>query len=435
MQYSRMVLACLVAACTSALAIALMSRVAASMGLVDRPNERKCHVGHIPLVGGLSAFFGVLVGVCVYSLYAEFARFAQVLLGTAGLMVLLGALDDRFELSVRTRLLVQTAAVLFMVATTGVYIHTLGHVFGHDFELGVLGIPLTVVAVIGLLNAFNMMDGIDGLAGSMALVSIGAIILFNGSYYSQSIVVLVLLMAALVPYLAANLGLIGRKIFLGDAGSMVIGYLLAWSLIRLSQDSPLHSQLSTIDVLWCVGLPVLDTLAVMVRRMREGKSPFKPDRGHIHHILLGAGLGPRTTLFALITAAITLALIGTLTGSLAPGSNLLAFAMVTLIYVTVVNRVWQHQQSRAAVSATISPSPAALVAEGSTAAINAARASATIVQLRPMLVAGAYRSGPANAESPHPAEAAAAVRGPHAASLNMRQIEPSARVPSAVEKR
>jgi UDP-GlcNAc:undecaprenyl-phosphate GlcNAc-1-phosphate transferase len=436
MQYSQLVLACLVAACASALAIALMSRIAAPIGLVDRPNERKCHTGHVPLVGGLSAFFGVLVGVCVYSLYAEFARFTQVMLGTAGVMVLLGALDDRFELSVRTRLLVQTAAVLFMVATTGVYIHTLGHVFGHEFELGVLGIPLTVIAVIGLLNAFNMMDGIDGLAGSMALVSIGAIILFNGPYYSQSTVMLLLLMAALAPYLASNLGLVGRKIFLGDAGSMVIGYLLAWTLIRLSQESPAHSQLSTIDVLWCVALPVLDTLAVMVRRVREGKSPFQPDRGHIHHILLGAGMGPRTALFLLITAAIMLALIGSVTGALAPGSNLLAFVMVALTYVTVVNRVWQRQQARThrPASATLPktlPAPPAIDAPAVLAA------SATVVQLRPGIAAN-FDIKPVGAAGTSPQRVVAIEpgRSGHVASMHGNlPAEPIVRVTTAGEKR
>lgn len=376
MQYSQLVLACLVAACSSAVAIALMSRVAESLGLVDRPNERKFHVGQVPLIGGLAAFFGVLVGVCVYSIHGEFSRFAQVLLSTAAVMVLLGALDDRFELSVRTRLLVQTAAVLTMVASTGVYIHTLGHVFGHDFDLGVLGIPVTLVAVIGLLNAFNMMDGIDGLAGSLALVSIGAIILFNGPQNWQSAVVLLLLMTSLVPYLAANLGLVGRKIFLGDAGSMVIGYLLAWTLIQLSQEVPARSQLSTVDVLWCVALPVLDTLAVMVRRMREGKSPFKPDRGHIHHILLHAGLGPRTTLFVLIASAIVLALIGNLTDAAAPGSNLLAFALLTVSYVTVVNRIWQKQTQQAPPT-----TPQIPVAQGPLSAVT----SANVVQLKPHL--------------------------------------------------
>ncbi|MEI7035765.1 undecaprenyl/decaprenyl-phosphate alpha-N-acetylglucosaminyl 1-phosphate transferase [Fulvimonas yonginensis] len=347
MQYSRILIACLTAACVSGLAIAILYRFAESWGLVDRPNERKHHVGHVPLIGGLAAFAGVLAGTLVDG---EAHLFTNSLLATAAVLALVGALDDRFDLSVRTRLLVQTAAVLTMVAVTGVQIHTLGHLFGQEFELGVFGIPLTVVAVIGLLNAFNMMDGIDGLAGTLALVSIGAIIMYQGQPQWPGVVVLVLLAGALVPYLAANLGLVGRKIFLGDAGSMVIGYILAWTLIHLSQD-PKTQELSTIDVLWCVALPVLDTLAVMVRRIREGKSPFKPDRGHIHHMMMQAGLGPRTTLVALVVLAIGLALTGMLTHSLAPGSNLLAFGALTVIYVTLMGRIWQKLQAQAAYQA------------------------------------------------------------------------------------
>lgn len=352
MQYSRIVIACVMAASSSAMAIALLCCWSESLGLVDRPSERKRHVGNIPVIGGLATFFGVLVGTLIYG---QFHLFTAALLTTATVLTMTGALDDRFDLSVRTRLLVQTAAVLAMVGTTGVYIRTLGHLFGHEFDLGVLGIPVTLIAVVGLLNAFNMMDGIDGLAGTLALVSVGAIIMFDSPVKWGNVIVLVLLAAALIPYLATNLGLVGRKIFLGDAGSMVVGYLLAWTLIRLSQESPQHSQLSTIDVLWCVALPVLDTLAVMVRRIRQGKSPFKPDRGHIHHLMLRAGLEPRTTLVVLVALAIVLAFIGTLTGALAPGSNLLAFSLLTIAYVALVNRFWQKQEAQTEAVGTSSP--------------------------------------------------------------------------------
>jgi UDP-GlcNAc:undecaprenyl-phosphate GlcNAc-1-phosphate transferase len=344
MQY-RLLFSCVAAILSSAAALIILYRHAESIGLVDRPSERKKHVGNIPLIGGLAAFFGLLVGVC---LEGQFHSFTNVLLGTSAMLALVGALDDCFDLSVRSRLLVQTGAVLIMVTCTGVYIHTLGHLFGYELELGVLGIPLTLVAVIGLLNAFNMMDGIDGLAGMLTLVSIAAIVLFQGLPQWSGAVVLLLLAAALLPHLAANLGLVGNKIFLGDAGSMVIGYLLAWTLIHLSQGT--RPELSTVDVLWCVALPVMDTLTVMVRRLREGKSPFKPDRGHIHHVLLDAGLGPRTTLAALVALAVMLVFIGTLARrGLAPGSNLLVFGMLTLTYMAVVGRVWHEQQTRRAI--------------------------------------------------------------------------------------
>jgi UDP-GlcNAc:undecaprenyl-phosphate/decaprenyl-phosphate GlcNAc-1-phosphate transferase len=346
----RILLSLASAAVSSAFAIALLYQHAEVLGLVDRPNERKKHVGNVPVIGGLCAFFGVLAGLLVAGPPYPFASYV---LATAAVLVLVGAIDDRRELSVLARLLVQAAAVLTVVICTGVHIHTLGHLFGVEMELGVFGVPLTLIAVIGLLNAFNMMDGIDGLAGTLTMVSVATIVAYDGPSRWRSLILPLLMASALVPYLAVNLGLVGRKIFLGDAGSVMVGYVLAWTLIKLSQDNP--TPLSTIDVLWCVALPVLDTLAVMVRRLREGKSPFKPDRGHIHHLLLNAGLTPRATLAALVTLAVALAYLGTFTRTFNAGSNLLAFGALTLIYITAHRRVWLKQQFRQRAAATAAP--------------------------------------------------------------------------------
>jgi UDP-GlcNAc:undecaprenyl-phosphate/decaprenyl-phosphate GlcNAc-1-phosphate transferase len=344
MQESRMIIDCLIATCTSAVAIVVLRRFAVSLGLVDRPDQRKLHNGDVPLVGGLAIFIGLLAGAVFYG---QFQRFETTLFETAAMLVLLGALDDRFDLSVRDRLLIQTIVILTVIANTGVYIHTLGRIFGHEVTFGWVGVPLTVVAVIGLVNAFNMMDGIDGLAGSLALVSIAAMILFATPTPLHGVIMLLaLLAAASLPYLIANLGFLGGKIFLGDAGSMLIGYVLAWTLIRMSQMPQTH--LSPVDVLWCVALPVFDTIAVMCRRLRQRKSPFKPDRGHIHHILLGAGLGPRTTLVALITLAATFALCGAFISGVAhsAGTNLTMFCLVMGVYIVTVTRIWLRQEAR-----------------------------------------------------------------------------------------
>jgi UDP-GlcNAc:undecaprenyl-phosphate GlcNAc-1-phosphate transferase len=340
MDLYRLLISCAAAAAASAGAMALLYSPANALGLVDWPSRRKKHIGGIPLIGGLSIFVGVLAG----SLWIdEYSGVVTCVLATALMLAAVGALDDRFNLSVRSRLLVQAAAVVAVASCTGLKIHTLGYVFGYHLELGALGLPLTLIAVIGLLNAFNMMDGIDGLAGGLAWVSIASILLYQGLAYWPGITVLLLLAAALLPYLAANLGVVGRKVFLGDAGSMVIGYLLAWTLINLSESIP--PRLSTVDVLWCVALPTLDTLAVMVRRMRTGTSPFKADRGHIHHLLLNAGLSPRATLAILVGLAIACSTLGSITRHFTAGSNLLAFGALALIYVSAHGRVWALQQA------------------------------------------------------------------------------------------
>jgi UDP-GlcNAc:undecaprenyl-phosphate GlcNAc-1-phosphate transferase len=348
MQDTRIVLACALAAGVSVVALAVLVRLAEPLGLVDRPNSRKLHVGHVPLVGGLSVFIGVLAGALWLG---GFSRFVHVLLGTSAALALLGALDDRYDLSVRSRLLVQTAAILTVIATTGVYIHSLGHIFRHELTLGWVGIPFTVVAVIGLLNAFNMMDGIDGLAGGLSLVTIGTILLYSNAAQIYGPATLMLLMGAtLLPYMAANLGLIGRKVFLGDAGSMVLGYLFAWTLIDFSQISPAH--LSPIDVLWCTALPVLDTLAVMYRRLREGKSPFKPDRGHIHHIIMGIGLGQRRTLICLVTLSAALAFFGSVVRMFGTTTSLAAFGTLLRAYILTATRIWERQQKKQRIMAS-----------------------------------------------------------------------------------
>jgi UDP-GlcNAc:undecaprenyl-phosphate GlcNAc-1-phosphate transferase len=327
---------------TSAFGINVLRKCAESLGLIDKPNERKLHVGSVPLIGGVAIFMAVLNGT-VY--YGDLGEFSQKLLGTASVLAILGALDDRDDLSVRSRLFVQALAILGMIVSTGIYVHRLGHVFGTEVDLGWVGIPVTVVAVIGLLNAFNMMDGIDGLAGGLSLMSIGSIFLFNNQVALQGVTVLILLLAvAILPFMLINLGLFGRKVFMGDAGSMVLGYLLAWTLIELSQGA--KPTMSSSDVLWCVTLPVFDTFAVMYRRMREGASPFKPDRGHIHHMLMRAGLGPRSTLLTLLALAACFTFIGNLTHRLGPGVNFVVFGGLSVIYTVTMARIWNMQTSR-----------------------------------------------------------------------------------------
>ncbi|HJU27219.1 MAG TPA: undecaprenyl/decaprenyl-phosphate alpha-N-acetylglucosaminyl 1-phosphate transferase [Rhodanobacteraceae bacterium] len=337
--------ACISAAAISALGLTILIKAARPLGLIDRPDHRKRHRGCVPLVGGLAVLTGVLSGVWMLE---GIRRFDFALLSTSVLLVAVGAQDDRRNISVRTRLLVQTAAVLLMIGVTGVYIKNLGAPFGHVLQLGWLGVPFTVFAVLGLLNAFNLVDGIDGLAGLLALVSIGAILLLSEAGPGQGTAALLLLLACtLVPFLLSNVGLFGDrwKCFLGDSGSTLLGYLLAWSLIKFSETGTTH--LTPATTLWCVAVPVMDTFAVMYRRLREGRSPFKPGSGHIHHLLMGAGLTSGAAVAVLVTLAATLALFGAWVREmqLGVGSNIAAFAFLTLVYIAVSTRMYSRQRS------------------------------------------------------------------------------------------
>ncbi|TWI01763.1 UDP-N-acetylglucosamine 2-epimerase/undecaprenyl-phosphate alpha-N-acetylglucosaminyl 1-phosphatetransferase,TIGR02380 [Luteimonas cucumeris] len=327
----------LVAASAIALAVTLFAifsirPVARRFGLVDRPDERKRHRGRIPLIGGLCVFLGLLVGLG-YLGYLD--RFAMSLVAGGMLVMLIGVVDDLNDLSAGSRLLAEAGVVALVIAATGYYVDDLGlQLGGQQLRLGIFGIPLTIFAVIGLINAFNMLDGIDGLAASIAMVSIAAILFFDNAHWSvpSALLLLQVLFAALIPYLFVNLGWPdGRKIFMGDAGSMLIGFLLAWSLVFLSHRSV--ARLAPVDVLWCVALPIMDTLAVMYRRVRNGTSPFKPDRQHLHHLLLDAGHPPRIVLAAIVLAGGLLAMLGYLLRDIPSLASALVFAAVLLAYV------------------------------------------------------------------------------------------------------
>lgn len=334
--------ACIVSIGASALGLCLLVPISKPVGLLDYPDARKQHAFATPLVGGLAVFVGVVAG---WLWLGHLDRFGNIVLATSFVLVALGALDDRYGLRVSVRVGVQVAAVLFVINMTGVYVHSLGTLHGYDLTLGWLGIPFTVFAVIGLINAFNLMDGIDGLAGCLALVGVGSIALLGSSrILTPRNVIVLLLAAALYPYLLSNLGLLGRKakVFLGDAGSVVLGYVIAWALIMLSQSTP--RRISPGLVLWCVALPIMDTLSVMLRRMKRGVSPFTPDRTHIHHLLLRAGLGPRRTLVCLVAFAAVLPGVGfvihTWLGSIA---NLIAFVVVLALWSVFTSRLERRQ--------------------------------------------------------------------------------------------
>jgi UDP-GlcNAc:undecaprenyl-phosphate GlcNAc-1-phosphate transferase len=267
-----------------------------------------------------------------------------------------GVADDLLDLRVWVRVVTELAAIAIVVISSGVYIRSLGMVHGHELTLGWLGIPFTVVAVIGLLNAFNLIDGIDGLAGCLALVAAGGIELLGRHTGSNlQFAAVAVIAAALVPYLAANLGLFGRagKVFLGDAGSVMLGYLLAWSLIGMSQGQP--RQISPGLVLWCVALPVFDTLTVMFRRMHRGESPFTADRGHIHHLLMDAGLKPHDTLICLVAFAAILPVLGhAIHDFLGALANALAFLVVLILYAIFTARLARRREKQQLTSRAVS---------------------------------------------------------------------------------
>lgn len=290
------------------LAIIALKPVAKHAGLLDIPKGRKKHDGNIPLIGGLAVFSGIAVASLI-SLPNE-ASIITWLLCTLGI-VLLGVGDDAEDLSVGLRLLMQAILVLALCIGTGLPLENLGNLLGNgDIHLGLLSYPFTLLIIIGLINSFNMIDGIDGILGTVTLSALlGLVMLFHLPANAPELTLCAIFIAALIPYLLNNLSLFPfkDKIFMGDAGSMLIGFSLGWLLLEGTQD-PDATAFRPVTALWLIALPAMDMARVILQRLRTGRSPFAAGRDHLHHLLLDAGLGKGATL--LVMTALAMALVG-----------------------------------------------------------------------------------------------------------------------------
>lgn len=330
----------------------LARKVAKKIGLVDKPNFRKKHQGAIPLVGGISVFAGILF-LYMYSTLLKTIPHFNIYLSLAGLLVVVGAVDDRYDISVKFRASMQALVAVVMMYYAGISLETFGNVFGFfDLKLGYVGYLITLFAVWGAINAFNMVDGIDGLLGGLSCVTFAAlgILLLNHGEYALALWAFAMI-AAILPYIMLNLGLLGKryKVFMGDAGSTLIGFTALWMLLVSSQPTGTPVQTTSnviypVTALWLIAIPLMDMIAIMYRRIKKGLSPFSADRQHIHHLIMRAGFTSRQA-FALITAAAAvLALIGVIGEQLSfvpEWFMLVLFLGAFFIYGICIKRAWK----------------------------------------------------------------------------------------------
>lgn len=323
--------------------IRLMNPIAISLGLVDKPNERKQHKGNIPLVGGISIFIAVLFSTMIWvpSTYE-----LRMYLIASAMMVFIGAIDDKKDISVRIRIVGQIIIASLMIYGVGSYISNLGNLLGTgDLNIGVFGVFFTYFCIIVTINAFNMMDGIDGLIGCLSIntfLAIAILLLYSGN--GNLVNYPLMIAAAILPYLIFNLGLFNhgsRKVFMGDSGSMFIGLSVIWLLVIGTQgQSPTFRP---VTALWITAVPLMDMLAIVMRRLRKKQSPFKPDRDHLHHIFMRVGMSDRQALFSITIIALTFSSLGIL-GELCEISEskmLISFLFCFAAYNWIIKHIWK----------------------------------------------------------------------------------------------
>jgi len=214
-----------------------------------------------------------------------------------------GCWDDVAEISPRLKFGIQIVASAIMIWGAGVQLHHVGDLLGwRPIGLSVLAVPLTVFAIVGVVNAVNMMDGQDGLAGSVGAVAFAwyAVVAYESGLQPQFRLALILT-CAIAGFLLFNLRFPWQpraRVFLGDAGSLMIGFALGWFAIELTQGK--LRTFPPIAALWVLLLPLADCVSLMTRRVRAGKSPFVADSRHIHHYLLRRGFSHGQTVGILV---------------------------------------------------------------------------------------------------------------------------------------
>ncbi|MFD2632087.1 undecaprenyl-phosphate alpha-N-acetylglucosaminyl 1-phosphate transferase [Idiomarina piscisalsi] len=295
----------------SASALIAFRKVAPSWGLLDKPSERKLHTIHSPLIGGLTVACGIAASA---ALWLPLSTLTVSFLVGAGLIILIGLLDDIYDVSVGVRLIGQIGVACIVTVYGDAYLVSLGNLMAlGDIQLGLLAVPFTVVAFVGVMNAFNMIDGIDGLLGVSSLVALTSFTIL--SYLAGNSLLVWLggvCIASVLPYFMSNLQADSHsfKVFMGDAGSLLMGFVLTWLFIVGSQPHLSNKVIEPVTALFLIAIPLMDIVTVLARRLKQKRSPWLADRQHIHHLFEKAGYSQRQTLVILTLIMFGVAFIG-----------------------------------------------------------------------------------------------------------------------------
>ncbi|MEY4877314.1 MAG: hypothetical protein RL708_2464 [Bacteroidota bacterium] len=318
-------------------------------GLIDKPNHRKVHLNPTPVIGGISIFLAVLFSALLSKQFLEVIYNYPQVFGCAVVIVIVAVWDDMKNLPAIYRLIVQLLTA-FAIAASGIRITSFNGIFG-IFELSEwMQYAVTIIFLAFATNAFNLMDGVDGLLGSIAFINFGVLsIIFYILKIDLWIFPMIGFMGALLQFLRANFS--SKKIFMGDAGSMGIGFFInVMAIIALQKSVTLPLTIPVYPLIAALlFIPFIDAVRVFVMRMSTGNSPFTPDRNHLHHLTMMAGLKHvHITTFIIICHVLFIALSYFLSNhiSVLIGIVILAFIFFAIVKFLYFNRNMENWMKR-----------------------------------------------------------------------------------------
>ncbi len=327
------------------LAIPSIIGIARHKSLFDLPNLRSAHQEPTPSLGGIGIFAGTVCSILLWTPFTDFADL-QYILAAMVVLMLIGVKDDLYPISPTKKLIGQLLAAVILVYKSHIRLGSLHGVFGIHELPDLTAFFLSIGLIVAIINAFNLIDGINGLAGGVGLLASftwGAWFFYVDS--PALAVVAFSLCGALVAFLKYNVS--PAKIFMGDTGSMLIGMvcaILAIKFIELSYAMPYDSTRYTFSAAPAIAVsilivPVYDTLRVFVRRLWQGRSPFYPDRSHIHHLLLDRGLNHMQSTAVLLSCNVLFVVLAIALHRLGTVRLLLVELALAMLLTLLLNRV------------------------------------------------------------------------------------------------
>ena len=307
---------------------------ASKLGLVDVPNERSMHKTKIPRGAGVAMFLSIAIIQVIFN-YDHLVTY-YLIYGAISLIFIIGVLDDFFDVSPRYKFIFIFFATV-LVYFYGIHIDTLGNYFDYEFSLPFLLVfPFTFFAIAGFTNALNLVDGLDGLAGSISLVMLFTFLSIGITNNDSLITTLSsLFIVVLVAFLVFNWH--PAKFFMGDSGSLTIGFVIALlSILSMKYITPPA-------ILFIIAVPLLDTFIVMTRRIQRGQSPLKADKNHMHHFLHGIKGDIRFTVILLLCIQAIFSIIGF---QLRNSNDLLSILLFGLLFFVFLNLFDQRLKRR-----------------------------------------------------------------------------------------
>ncbi len=314
----------------------IIKRMAIKINLVDKPNLRKIHTNNVPLIGGVSIVFSVLMVMLISRNSLSFFREYLSIFSAAFVVLIVGIIDDKNDIKPKYKLVIQLL-LSFLIALSGIRIFSFYGLFG-IYEIAIwLQYLLTIIVITGVVNAFNLIDGVDGLLGALSLLGFTMFLLASIYYNDYYLGLLsVVFIGAIIGFLKFNLS--REKIFMGDSGSLFLGFILVTLGIQLMGKQVISQEYNYGYVFLILvaffSIPVLDSLRVYMGRIKRGNSPFLADKSHLHHLLLGAGLTHKKIALTVIILALTFFFLGF--GLISSCSTTLIILLIMILFWIVI---------------------------------------------------------------------------------------------------